>query len=251
MGLQKLVDAYKANPTSTLKNRIIIEATPLIRSIVGKINKPSTPLFDHDDLFNIGAAGLLQSLDSYSADKEVKFNTFAYYRIRGSIIDYIRSIDELSRTSRSRYAAAQKAIAELEQRLGRIPKNEEVAKEIDIPLKDYEKLLVTVQQRVSLSLDMSVNGSDITSYGESIPETMYGMPDHNLLQEEQAFLLASAIKTLKEREQLILALYYFEEYNLHEIASELELSEARISQIIGKVLISLKSVLKEPILVLT
>lgn len=249
MGLQKLVDSYKKNPSSYLKNRIIIEAIPLIRSIVSKVNKPSTPLFDYDDLFNVGAAGLLQSLDSYSATKEVKFNTFAYYRIRGSIIDYIRSIDELSRTNRSRYGAAQKAVAELEQRLGRIPENEEVAKEIGLDIKDYEQLLITVQQRVALSLDMDIYGSDSITFGASLEETMYGMPDQELLQEEESMQLKEAIRNLKEREQLILAMYYFEDYNLREIAEHFELSEARISQIIGKLLLTLKSILKQPVLV--
>lgn len=243
MGIQKLVDQYKKKPSSYLKNKIVVETSPLITFIIGKIHKPSTPLFDYDDLFNIGAIGLLQSLDSYSTDKDVKFNTFAYYRIRGSIIDYIRSVDELSRSNRSRYGAAKNAISILEQRLNRAPDNKEVAAEIGMELKDYQKLLVTVQQRSAVSLDMKIYGSENSSFGESLEDNMYALPDYDLLKNEQIEQLTCAIKRLPEREQLILALYYFEEFNLKEIASEVGLSEARISQILSKTINTLRTIL--------
>lgn len=249
MDLQTLISEYKTNPTSSLKNLIVKESIPLIKSIVGKVNTPNSPLCDRDDLINIGATGLLQALDSYTLDKEVKFNTFAYYRIRGSIIDYLRSVDELSRTNRARYGSAQETISSLQQKLGRTPLDHEVADEMGLELNDYHKLLSKVQQRVALSLDTSVGSDSESSLSERIEDLNFELPDQSIINEEDAQQLKRAIKSLTEREQIILALYYYEECTLKEIAESLNLSEARISQIIGKMLITLKANLKELVLV--
>ena len=249
MDLQKLVTEYKKNPTAKLKKSIVTESIPLIKSIVGNISVPNSPLCDREDLINIGATGLLQALDNYTADKDVKFNTFAYYRIRGSVIDYLRSIDELSRTNRARYGAAQEAISSLQQTLGRTPLDHEVASEMDMDLSDYEKLLSNVQQRVALSLDSNTNSDSDNSLSNRIEDLSFELPDQGMINEENSEQLKHAIKSLSEREQIILALYYYEEYTLREIAETLGLSEARISQLIGKMLITLKSSLKELVLV--
>lgn len=249
MDLQALVSEYKTNPTFSLKNLIVKESIPLVKSIVGKINSPNSPLCGKDDLINIGATGLLQALDNYTLDKEVKFNTFAYYRIRGSIIDYLRSVDELSRTNRARYGSAQETICYLQQKLGRNPLDHEVAEEMGLELNDYFKLLSKVQQRAALSLDISVNTDSESSLSERIEDLNFELPDQSLINEEDAQQLKSAIKSLPEREQIILALYYYEECTLKEIAESLSLSEARISQIIGKMLVTLKAGLKELVLV--
>ena len=169
--------------------------------------------------------------------------------MRGNIIDYLRSIDELSRTNRFRYKAAQEAIRVLQQQLGRTPHDHEVAAEIDLDIKDYKKLLSSVQQRVALSLDVNTNPESDTSLADRLEDQNFELPDQNLLDGENSEQLRSAIKELSEREQLILALYYYEEYNLREIAASLSLSEARISQIIGKMLFTLKASLREYVFV--
>ncbi len=249
MDLQNLISEYKTSPTSSLKSLIVKESIPLIKSIVGKVNSPDSPLCGRDDLINIGATGLLQALENYTLDKDVKFNTFAYYRIRGSIIDYLRSIDELSRTNRARYGAAQETISFLQQKLGRTPLDHEVAKEMELSLNDYQKLLSKVQQRVALSLDLNIYSESESSFSERIQDPNFELPDQSIINEEDALLLKKAVKSLPEREQIILALYYYEECTLKEIAGALSLSEARISQIIGKMLLTLKAELKELVLV--
>jgi RNA polymerase sigma factor for flagellar operon FliA len=249
MDLQNLVLEYKTNPTSSLKNLVVKESIPLIKSIVGKVSCPNSPLCDKDDLINIGATGLLQALDNYTLDKDVKFNTFAYYRIRGSIIDYLRSIDELSRTNRARYGSAQETISYLQQKLGRTPLDHEVAKEMDLSLNDYQKLLSKVQQRVALSLDVCHSSDSENSLLSRIEDVNFGLPDQSIINEQDSQQLKQAVKSLSEREQIILALYYYEECTLKEIAESLSLSEARISQIIGKMLLTLKADLKELVLV--
>ncbi len=249
MNLQELVCAYKTEPTSKLKSSILGEALPLIKSIVSKIKHPGTPLCERDDLINIGASGLLQALESYTSKKEVQFNTFAYYRIRGNIIDYLRSVDELSRTNRARFGAAQEAISTLQQRLGRTPLDHEIAQEIDLSVDAYRTLLSNVQQRVALSLDYDSGSDSESSLSSRLEDHNFGLPDQEMMDHENSEQLKRAVKRLPEREQLILGMYYFEDSNLKDIADVLDLSEARISQIIGKTLLTLKSELKELVLV--
>ena len=247
--LQELVDAYCDEPSPGLRNAIITQAMPLVKSILGKINHPDNPLSQYEDLESVGIMGLIQALDSYDPTQNVKFNTFAYYRIRGSVIDYLRKIDQLPRLKRVTYGKAQDAMQRLMQKLGRQPKDEEVAKELDIPLAEYQKLLATVQQRSVLSLDHKKYRDDQSDseLSDFIEDQKTEQPDAELQREGLQNKLSTEIKKLPERDRLILALYYYEDLTLSEIAALLQLTEARISQIVGKLLLQLKSRLREEI----
>lgn len=247
--LQELVKAYIDEPVMSLRNAIITKSMPLVRSIVGKINKPDTPLSQYEDLESAGILGLLQALDNYSLEHEVQFNTFAYYRIRGNIVDYLRKIDEVPRLQRSAFGKAQSIIDDLMQKLGRIPEDEEVAEAMEMSIEDYRKLLTTVQQRSALSLnDNKYDDSSSTEHNaDFIEDKNIEAPDRNIERETTKKKLEKSIRSLKEREQLILSLYYFEDLTLKEIAAVLSLTEARISQILGKLLIQLRvAMIREP-----
>lgn len=127
LSLQELVNSYCDEPTTALRNAIITEAMPLVKSIIGKVRRPETALSQYEDIESAGIMGLLQALENYDCTKEIQFNTFAYYRIRGNIIDYLRSIDQLPRTDRTQFGKAQEVIDQLQQELGRQPDDEEVA----------------------------------------------------------------------------------------------------------------------------
>lgn len=244
MSLQELVNAYCDEPTQGLRNAIITEAIPLVKSIIGKISRPDTPLSQYEDLESAGIMGLLQALDNYDCSRDIQFNTFAYYRIRGNIVDYLRSIDELPRTTRSSYGKAQKAISELQQELGREPEEEEVAERMEISVSEYQALLSNVQKRAVLSLDQEMfrdEGSDTMS--QFLEDDKVERPDAEMDRKSMSRQLESAIKNLKERDRLVLSLYYYEDLTLNEIAMLLDLTEARISQIVGKLLLTLKSTL--------
>lgn len=247
--LQDLVEAYCDEPTTGLRNAIISKAMPLVRSIVGKINHPDNPLSQYEDLESVGIMGLLQALDGYDPEQNVKFNTFAYYRIRGNVIDYLRKIDQMPRIKRANYGKAQDAMQRLMQKLGREPEDSEVARELDMSLEDYQKLLATVQQRSVLSLDHKKYSNDEseTELQDFIADQQFELPDVNLERSELEKKLSTEIQKLKERDRLILALYYYEDLTLSEIAALLQLTEARISQIVGKLLLQLKSRLHEQI----
>ena len=242
--LQELVDAHCQEPTEGLRHAIITKATPFLKSIIGKIPRPDNALAKYEDLESAGVMGLLQALDNYDCSRDIKFNTFAYYRIRGNIIDYLRSIDELPRTHRATYGRAQEVMQQLEQKLSRKPNDEEVAAELDMTVEKYHALLSSVQKRALLSIDKPMYGEDGTStMAMFIEDETAESPDAKFDRESVSEQLQHAIKKLKEREQLILALYYYEDLTLSEIASLLSLTEARISQIVGKLLLELKGTL--------
>ncbi len=246
--LQELVDSYCNSAAEVLRNSIISKSMPLIRSIIGKINRPDNPLSQNEDLESAGITGLIQALDTYDCNKNIQFNTYAYYRIRGSIIDYLRKIDSLPRKQRKSYGEIQATINLLSQELGREPTDDEVANRLKIPIEDYYKLLSSVQQRNALSLDNNFGDGERSFYDiHENPDV--DSPDENLEKKEIAETLKKKIGELKERERLILTLYYYEDLTMSEVALLLELSEARISQIVGKLLIKLKEdLIKEEII---
>lgn len=245
--LQELVDSYCNSAVEALRNSIISKSMPLVRSIIGKINRPDNPLSQNEDLESAGITGLIQALDTYDCSKNIQFNTYAYYRIRGSIIDYLRKIDNLPRKQRKSYGEIQAKINLLSQKFGREPSDEEVANKLKMPMEDYYKLLANVQQRNALSLDNNfVDG--VGNFYDIHENTDVDSPDENLEKKEIAEALKKKIGELKERERLILTLYYYEDLTMSEVALLLELSEARISQIVGKLLIKLKKdLIKEEI----
>lgn len=242
--LQEIVLAYCEEATPSLRHAIITKSMPLLKSIIGKIPNPDHVLNQYEDLENTGVMGLLQALDKYDPSRDVKFTTFAYYRIRGNIIDYLRSIDELPRKARTNYGKARQTIDNLQQKLGRQPKDEEVAEEMEMSLNKYRRLLSNVQRRAVLSINKPISGKE----GEDtmvmlLEDESVEAPDARLDQESVSEQLQAAIEKLKERDRLILALYYYEDLTLNEIAVLLGLTEARISQIVGKLLLQLKSTL--------
>lgn len=243
--LQELVEIYCKDPASGLRNSIISKSMPLIRSIIGKISRPDQPLTQLEDLESAGIYGLLQAMDSYDCERNIQFNTFAYYRIRGNIVDYLRSIDQLPRKQRKNYGEVQQVIQEKSQILGREPSDEEIAEELNMDIEDYHKLLSNVQQRNVLSLDTPAYDDNSNSHYDFHKNPDSETPDEELVKKEQTEALQKKIGKLKDREKLILMLYYYEDMTMSEIALLLELTEARISQIVGKILIKLKGELNE------
>lgn len=245
--LQELVESYCKNPADSLRNSIISKSMPLIRSILGKINHPDQPLTRREDLESTGIQGLIQAMDMYDCEKNNKFSTYAYYRIRGSIIDYLRKIDQLPRKQRKNYGRALKVIQKKSQELGREPTDEEIADGLGMEIEEYYQLLSNVQQRNALSLDNTFNNDSDSYYKiHANPDSM--APDSHMEKKELASSLKNKIGQLDERNRLILTLYYYEDMTMSEIALLLELSEARISQIVGKILIHLKhELIKEEI----
>ena len=236
--LQPLVVRYIESPTPANREAVVLGAVPLVRSLIGKLTLPDHPLASREDLENAGLLGLLQALDNYTLERGTPFISYAYGRVRGSLIDYLRSIDVLPQKRRRLLGKAQHAAEVLRQMLGQEPSDQDVADYLDISLENYHKLLVDAQRRFALSL--YDNTEDQQPVLETVPLDSaldaFKQVDRNSLHD----FIASLVAELPERERNILALYYYEDLTLREIGQIIGLTEARISQILGKTLLGLR-----------
>ncbi|MEP0548567.1 MAG: FliA/WhiG family RNA polymerase sigma factor [Rhodothermales bacterium] len=234
---------YAADPTPRHREAVAVAAVPLVRSLVGKLTLPNNPLATWEDLEGAGLLGLMQALDTYDPGRGAQFVTHAYRRIQGALIDYLRSIDVLSRDKRQLMAAAQSAIDTLYQMLGEEPQDEDVADYLGISLDEYHSLLSEAQHRFTLSVDQPIGDED----GARMLETLaHDDGEDGFDAVEARFeldVLEKVIPNLPERERNILALYYIEDLTLREVGEVLGVSDARISQILGKTLLKLRHTL--------
>ncbi len=234
---------FVAAPTPRHREATVLAALPLVRSLVGKLTLPNHPLATWEDLEGAGLLGLMQALDSYDPERGAQFATHAYRRVQGSLVDYLRSIDVLSRDKRQRMAEAQQALGTLAQMLGHDPTDEDVADYLGIPLGEYQSLLSEAQHRFTLSVDQPIGDDDGQRVGDAVAcaDADDGFRDVEVRSELAA--LEKLIPTLPEREQTILALYYIEDLTLREVGEVIGVSDARISQILGKTLLKLRHAL--------
>ncbi len=243
--LQSLAESHAAEPTPAHREAVVLAAVPLVRSIIGRLSIPDHPLASREDLEDVALLGLLQALDSYEPDRGTPFVSYSYGRIRGALVDYLRSIDALPRERRRRLAEAQRAMETLRQSLGGEPSDEDVADYLGISVTEYHSLLCDAQSRYALSLHDGTGTDSDQTLIETI-ENHAAAEDFEQIDKESYFeYIVGLIQELPEREQTIVALYYYEDLTLREIASLLNLTEARISQILGKVLLTLRTQLNE------
>lgn len=239
--LQQFAVQYTEDPSASNREAVVVAAVPLVRSIVSRLSIPDHPLAAREDLENVGLLGLLQALDGYDPERGTPFVSYAYGRIRGALVDYLRSIDALPRERRRRLAEAHQAMDTLRQQIGGEPADLEVADHLGMTLVEYHTLLRDAQCRFALSLHAPVDREGEQTVLESIPNhdtvEAFEKIDRTSLKE----YIQTLINDLPEREQTIIALYYFENLTLREIAALMDRTEARISQILGKVLKQLRA----------
>ncbi len=240
--LQPAAERYCADPTPKNRQAVAVAALPLVRSMARRIGVPDHPLVSRGDLENAGMLGMLQALDSYSPERGTAFASFAYARIRGAFVDFLRTVDLLSRDRRRKVAEAQAMAEELQQQLGREPRAQQVADALGLSVHDYDGLLADAQRRFTLSLhaDQGSDNGRTLSPIETIPHPAPAEEFEAFERQSLFGYVERLMKRLPAREQRILQLYYFENHTLREIAGELGLTEARISQILSKVLSTLR-----------
>ena len=169
--LQTLVERYAAGPTPAGREAAVLAGLPLVRSLLGKLSVPDHPLASYDDLESAGLVGLIEALDAYDPARGVRFMTFAYLRVRGALVDYLRSLDVLSLDKRKRLAEAGAAAEALRQETGAEPPDRAVADRMGLSLADYDALLVEAQARFALSLDGPAHADDDSlTLVESVPD---------------------------------------------------------------------------------
>lgn len=239
--LQSHAVRFANDPTPANREAVVLAAVPLVRSIVGRLSIPDHPLATREDLENVGILGLLQALDGYDPERGTPFVSYAYGRIRGALVDYLRSIDALPRERRRKLAEAHQAIDTLRQSFGDEPNDQDVADYLGMSLVEYHTLLRDAQCRFALSLHSPVDQEGEQTILETIPNEETFKAFEQIDRASLRDYIQTLINELPEREQTILALYYFENLTLREIAGLMNRTEARISQILGKVMLTLRS----------
>ena len=219
----------------------ILKYVPLVEKVVRHIGLSHSD-YEQSDLVNIGVIGLMDAIDKYDEEKKVPFENYAFIRIKGTIIDEIRRNGPVSRTGMNRLKEYRLAVEQLQHRFKRMPTEEEICRELQVTPKQLGQVYDTASYLATQSLEKMIfneegNGVEL---GDVIVDTHAVSVEEKLLKNEQMGALKGAISRLKEREQLVLQLYYVEKLPLKEIAYILEVSVPRVSQIHGKMILKLK-----------
>ena len=214
------------------RNALIKQYQPLVRRLAHHMMAKLPPSVEVDDLIQVGLIGLADALTRYEASQGVQFETFATQRIRGAMLDELRENDWMSRGSRKSQKEIEMAMRRVEHRLGRTPKESEIAAELGMTLEDYQNLLGKVRgtQLVYLE-DMAGRNEDDDSYLDRHVADSAADPLNMLRAHKLREALVAAIKLLPEREQYIMSMYYEQDMNLKEIAAVLDVTESRICQL--------------------
>jgi RNA polymerase sigma factor for flagellar operon FliA len=241
---------YQQRPHNDAMSKIIRDHLYLVDIIVGRM-VPQVPSFmSKDDMKSAGMLGLLDAANKFDQSKNIQFKTFAEHRIRGAILDEMRKLDWFSRSLREKQSRVAKTIASLELQLGRDPEDFEVAQALAMNLDDYRLMLAEVSHLgcVSLNetLDQSQEGRSFMDALEDERES--SLPGFRIEEQELTQKMAEILGQLNKKEQLVIALYYYEELTQKEISEIMELSEGRVSQLHSQALIKLKVKLENRLL---
>jgi len=241
---QALWQDYRKSRDQALRDRLILTYAPLVKFVAGRVGASLPAHVDEQDLVSYGLLGLIGAIERFDPDREIKFETFAMARIRGAIIDELRSLDWVPRSVRTRARQIERAIALLERELMRAPTDEEIAKKLGITGDELEENLHEISRSSIAALDelWSPSGSgDQIALIDTIQDETEPDPEMSLEQSEVREALAEAISSLPEREKLVVTLYYYEELTLREIGEVLGVTESRVSQLHTKAILRLKA----------
>jgi RNA polymerase sigma factor FliA len=245
---QELWERWKKNQDENAANELIQNYMYLVSYHVERTisHLPSTVM--KDDLRSLGLLGLYDALKKFDLERDLKFDTYASFRIRGAIIDGLRKEDWLPRSIREKTKKIEQATQMLEQKYQREPSAEEIASVVDLSVEEVESYVRDALFANMLSIEEKPkdgNSSHKEGIGYSIPDMTSIQPDAHMIRDEQYKELAKSIKGLKENEQMIISLFYNDGLTFTEIGQVLGLTTSRISQIHKKAIYKLRSTLKE------
>ncbi|MCI5731431.1 MAG: FliA/WhiG family RNA polymerase sigma factor [Eubacterium sp.] len=241
----KLWERYHKTKSPELREQLILEYAGVVNLVAGRLSMYLGYTVEYDDLVGYGIFGLIDAIDKYDMTKNVKFETYASLRIRGSILDQIRKMDWIPRTLRQKQKRMDTAVAKLEAEYGRPVKPAEVADELGISLEEYENWKTEAEFTNLVSLDDYLEqGSE--GHMESLG-SKFQQPEKAVQKQELKEMLVEALKTLTEKEQKVVTFYYYEELTLKEISQILNVSESRVSQLHTKALQKIKTQLGDSV----
>ena len=227
-----------------IRDRLIIQYIYLIKYVVGRLRISLPNTISTEDIAGYGVEGLIDAIEKFSPARGVRFETYALLRIRGAIIDRIRSLDWVPRGAQKRFKSINKAIAALQGKLGRQPSTEEIAKELELPKEKIEASMAEMESTSMISIydrkDSSGEGVEII---DTIQDKNASDPLAMLENRDVKNELSKALGNLPERERMILALYYHENMTLKEIGVTLTISESRVCQLHAQAIMKLRKLL--------
>ena len=227
------------------QERVLLEHLPIVRFLARRIHERLPQHVDIEDMVSAGVVGLMDAFSKFDPAKKVQFRSYAQFRIRGAILDSLRTLDWSPRELRRKGRAVEEAIRVLTARMGRAPNEAEVAVEMELDLEKYQQLLGDLKGLEIGTLHMERNedsGDEELAYVPGRPEED---PLFRCLRGELEERLAEAIQNLPERERLVMSLYYYEEMTMREIGLALGVVESRVSQVHASAVVHLRGALKD------
>ena len=223
------------------REAIIKEFSYVVKAMAYRLAYRLPAYMDAEDLVSVGIMGLMDAMDKYDPGREAKFKTYAEFRIRGAMLDEIRSMDWIPRSVHERVTLLQRVHTKLLNRLGRPPTDEEVAAEMNLSPTELDEFLVRSQGAVLVNLDdINLHELDGPKILDVLADTHHPDPLAIILNDQERERVADAIQALPEKERLVLTMYYYEELTMKEIGRVLKVTESRVCQIHTKAVLHLK-----------
>ncbi len=241
---------YKQHGTREARERLILHYAPLVKFVAGRVAAGLPQNIEQSDLVSYGIFGLIDAIDKFDPARGYKFETYAISRIKGAIIDELRSIDWVPRSVRAKARAIERAYSKLENELRRSPEDREVAAELGMSEEELAAILSQISFVGIVALDELLSASADRSGGATVGDTIADRtnnPVEAFESEEMRHVLADAINRMPDRERLVLTLYYYEGLTLAEIGAVLGVTESRVCQIHTKAIFQLRGRLSEPL----
>lgn len=240
---------FKSQGSGDLRDRLILHYAPMVKFVAGRISRGLPSSVDQADLISYGIFGLIDAINKFELGRGIKFETYAISRIRGSIIDELRSLDWVPRSIRSKARRVEKVLGDLENRLQRQPTDEEVARAMDISVEELQEVYKQISNVSLGGLDELILGGD-EEFGklpliDTLEDERALDPQVAFETEEMKSILRKVIDRLPEREKRVVTLYYYEGLTLSQIGAVLGVSESRVSQMHTKAVLQLRARLAE------
>jgi len=230
---------YKRDGDDRARDRLVVAYSPLVKYVSGRMASGLPAHVEEADLISYGLGGLISAIDRFELEREIKFETYAITRIKGAIIDELRSLDWVPRSVRARARAIERANSKLEHKLQRAPTDEEMADELEMTVTEFQDALLQISNSTVAALDELWTVSDASGDQVSLLDTLQD-PAAAMDATDLKDRIADAIARLPEREKLVVALYYYENLTLREIGEVLGVTESRVSQLHTKAVLRLR-----------
>jgi RNA polymerase sigma factor for flagellar operon FliA len=243
--LRDLWKRFKSANDQSARERLVVAYSPLVKYVAGRMASGLPAHVDEADLISYGLVGLISAIGRFEPEREIKFETYAITRIKGAIIDELRSLDWVPRSVRARARDIERANSKLEHKLQRAPNDEEMSAELEMTVDEFQEALLQISNSTVAALDelwtVGDSSGDQVSLLDTLQDPRAMDPAAVVDATELKDRVADAIARLPEREKLVVALYYYENLTLREIGEVLGVTESRISQLHTKAVLRLRS----------